>query len=297
MTSGQRGFLLLTSHFGDPERKCLTVAQFRELAQRVRAAAPQASMREMEISDLRALGYGQRQAEQILCLLSQEGLLDSYLRLGEKQGCAVMTRLSELYPQGLRTRLGLDAPGCLWYKGDASILEQPKVSLVGSRDIRAENAEFAHQVGLQAARQGFTLVSGNARGADRIAQEACLEAGGTVISVLADALSNRRPRERVLYLSEDSFDLPFSALRALSRNRIIHALSCLVLVAQCGEQAGGTWSGTTRNLRHNWSRVCCFDDESESVRLLCQMGAEKIRLSQLADLTTLSQPEPNLFFL
>ena len=32
MNGKERGFLLLTSHLGDPERKPLTVAQFRQLA-------------------------------------------------------------------------------------------------------------------------------------------------------------------------------------------------------------------------------------------------------------------------
>ena len=36
MNPRERGFLLLTSHLGDPERKVLTVAQLRSLALRMR---------------------------------------------------------------------------------------------------------------------------------------------------------------------------------------------------------------------------------------------------------------------
>ena len=44
MTPREQGFLLLTSRLGDPERKPLTVAQFRTLAKQVQAmAAPEES--------------------------------------------------------------------------------------------------------------------------------------------------------------------------------------------------------------------------------------------------------------
>lgn len=295
MTPGDRGFLLLSSHLGDPERKCLTTAQFRLLAQRVRDAAPETDLREMEMKDLAALGYGGEMAQRILSLLAQEGLLDTYLRRCKKVGCGVLTRLSEEYPQALRVRLGLDAPGSLWYKGDLSILDGSKIALVGSRDIHPENAAFAREAGRQAAIQGYTLVSGNARGADQIAQSACLEFGGNVISILADSLAEHTAPDGVLLLSEDGFDLNFSTPRALSRNRIIHALPAFTLVAQSAVKTGGTWDGTVRNLRQGWSKVLCFDDSSKSTALLEQMGAARIQTSQLGDLPLLAEPEYNLF--
>ena len=87
------------------------------------------------------------------------------------------------------------------------------VALVGSRELREENWKFAAEVGRQAALQGYVLVSGNARGADRTAQEACLAAGGKVICVVADDLWKQPLRENILYLSEDDFEEGFSAQR------------------------------------------------------------------------------------
>lgn len=249
----------------------------------------------MDPKDLIRLGYTVQEAERIVGLLSQEAVLDAYLRRCAKAGCGVLTRLSQQYPQALRSRLTPDAPVSLWYKGDLSILRQPKVALIGSRDIHPENAEFARQAGFQAARQGFTLVSGNARGADQTAQRAALEAGGSVISVLADALTEHSIPDRMLLLSEDGFDLGFSTPRALRRNRIIHALPQLVLVAQCGAKTGGTWDGTIRNLRHSWCQVACFDDGSEGAMLLAQAGARLIRCEHLHDLSQLAQTEFSLF--
>ena len=107
----------------------------------------------------------------------------------------------------------------------------------------------------RAAEEGLTLVSGNARGADRTAQEACLAAGGRVISIVADELSKQARRRNLLYLSEDDFDGAFSTQRALSRNRCIHALGRMVFVAQSDFGHGGTWDGTVKNLRFGW-RLC-----------------------------------------
>ena len=293
MTGSEAGFLLLTSRLGNPERKVLTVAQLRTLSQRMKDFYPDDPDRDLTVEDLAKLGYGRDMAQRILALLSDEELLIRYLRRAQRAGCVPIPRNSPLYPQVLRDRLGEDAPGCLWAKGDLDILKYPRVSLVGSRDLNPKNAEFAGEAGRQAALQGLCLVSGNARGADRTAQESCLKVGGKVISIVADALDNHAQRENILYLSEENFDEGFSAQRALSRNRCIHAMGEKTLVAQVSYQHGGTWDGTVKNLRFGWSPVFCFDDHSPASQLLLQMGANPVTLEQLSDLKSLQPKEDN----
>ena len=283
MTGPEKGFLLLSSHLGEPRRKPLTTAQLRVLAERARNLVPDCAERELETSDLIGLGYGREMARRIVSLLSEEDVLDYYLRKGEVLGCVPITRISENYPLHLRKRLGPDAPGVLWARGDVSLLNQPMVALVGSRELREENWKFAAEVGRQAALQGYVLVSGNARGADRTAQEACLAAGGKVICVVADELWKQPLRENILYLSEDDFEEGFSAQRALSRNRVIHALGIVTFVAQASLRTGGTWDGTVKNLHNRWSDVYGFDDGSEAMNELSQMGLELIKLESLKD--------------
>ena len=290
MTAGEEGFLLLTGYLGDPERKPLTVAQFRELTVRARAMSRPNADRDLTEEDLLAIGCDKTAARRILQLLSQEEQLQWYVSRGNREGCRPITRISEGYPHRLRTTLAMEAPGTLWYKGDLSLLHRKTVSLVGSRDLFPENEAFAKEVGRQAALQGYVLVSGNARGADRIAQDSCLAHGGSVISVVADRLTDHRAKANVLYLSEDGYDLEFSAYRALKRNRVIHSLSDQTLVAQCTLEKGGTWDGTKNNLRHGWSHVFCFRDGSRSVRELEQMGATGIDQGALADFSAL-QPK------
>ena len=295
MTGAERGFLLLTCSFGDPQRPVLTMAQLRTLSLRMQGKADPGEARELEESDLRALGYDGGFAHRILQLLSEEERLDAYLRSGKKRGCFPLSRISGEYPESVRKALGLEAPGCLWAKGELSLLREKKVALVGSRDLAPINYRFAEEVGFQAARQGYVLVSGNARGADRVAQESCLAAGGSVICVVADELQDKPSHDRILYLSEDDFDTSFSAQRALSRNRVIHSLGACTFVAQCSLETGGTWSGTVKNLRFGYSPVYCYDDGSEAVARLEQMGAISIDIEALKDFFSLPPVISDLF--
>lgn len=295
MTAREQGFLLLTSHLGVPDRKVLTQAQLRQLTRRMAGLSVPPEDRELGLEDLLRLGYGPDMAVRILNLLNDGEILEHYLCRGRLRGCAPVTRVSEKYPLILRKRLGNDSPGCLWIKGDASILELPGIALVGSRDLEPENRAFAEAVGIHAARQGLALISGNARGADRAAQEACLSHGGRVISIVADRLENQTVRDGILYVSEDGYDLSFSAQRALSRNRIIHGWGRLVFVAQARLGAGGTWDGAARNLRHGWSSVACFRDGSEAAAELEQLGAFLVDENDLSDLESLLEPQMDLF--
>lgn len=295
MREAEQGFLLLTCPLGDPERGMLTTAQFRTLAKRAMQMEKPLDNRDMSKEDLIALGYGADFAERILALLSQTDLLEHYLHRSRLAGCQCISRIHENYPVKLRNSLGLDSSGSLWAKGDLSLLQQPMIALVGSRELRNENAYFARQIGIEAAQQGYVLVSGNARGADRTAQDACLEAGGKVISVLADELEKYPVRENLLYLSENGFDLPFTTQRALSRNRVIHALAQKTFVAQVTDGRGGTWDGTVKNLRFGWSPVFCYQDGTAGSGNLIQMGATPVEISDLQNLSILTSNTISFF--
>lgn len=295
MNEAERGYLLLTCFLGIPDRRVITPAQLRNLTNRVRGSEHSEQDRDLETADLLALGYSRADADRILALLSEDDLLEGYLRDAAKAGCVPLSRVSPDYPSALTRKLGADAPGCLWAKGDLTLLRQPCIALVGSRELHSENERFARTVGEQAAKQGYVLLSGNAKGADQTAQESCLAAGGRVISVVADRLDTKPERKNVLWLSEQGFDLPFSAVRALSRNRVIHCMGQAVIAAQCSYRTGGTWDGSLNNLKHEWSRLWCFRDGSKAVVELSQLGAREIGFEDLADLTGLTKQEETLF--
>lgn len=293
MTGPEQGFLLLTSSLGDPDRKPLSVAQFRNLAKQVADANRDISDRDLEITDLEALGYDRVMAERIYGLLGGGNQLRETLRRAESCDCFPITRLNPVYPAAVRRRLGLDSPGVLWAKGDVTLLSRPAVAVIGSRDLRPENRKFAEEAGRQIARHGYVLISGNARGADKTAQDAALEAGGSVISIVADSLQRKPLVRNVLYLSLDDFDAAFSTQRALHRNHVIHTMGLLTIACQCNLGKGGTWDGMLANLRHGWTPVCMFRDGSDAMADLQNRGVQPVTIQELCDLDALTGRNPN----
>ena len=266
----------------------LSLAQARELSRRARAAGigEEDPFRDVTVKDVRRLGYSEYEAGHIVSLLSRERQLDGYLLAAEKADVAVITRLDAQFPQRLREQLGARCPAALFCRGDLRLLQRPCISVVGSRHLASPGAQFAAQAGRLAAKEGFTLCSGDAMGADRTAQEACLSNGGSVLIFPATELVYCPVRENVLYAAEGGFELGFSAQRALGRNRFIHAMGEKTLVAQTGFGKGGTWNGSLDNLQHEYSPLFVFDDGSEGARALCARGATPVQaLTSLQALT------------
>ena len=295
MNPREAGFLLLGSCLGDPARRPLTPPQLQRLAARVRLhPIPGADEEELTPAHLFKLGCSHSEAEHIVSLLSETDRLSAYLDRAGALGLQCLTRANPRYPRRLMRALGDRAPSVLWFDGNLDLLQRTGLSLVGSRELRPENRAFAQAAGLQMARQGYVLVSGGTRGADAAAQASCLTGGGQVIAVLAGPLTGASHRN-LLLCCEDSFDLPFSPARALSRNRLIHILGEKTLVAQAAFGSGGTWAGATENLRRGWSPVFCFTDGSPGAKALLERGATGVTISQLTDFSSL-QPAQTVFF-
>lgn len=266
----------------------LSLAQARELSRRARAAGigEEDPFRDVTVKDVRRLGYSEYEAGHIVSLLGRERQLDGYLLAAEKADVAVITRLDARFPQRLREQLGARCPAALFCRGDLELLQSVCVSVVGSRHLASPGAQFAAQAGRLAAKEGFTLCSGDAMGADRTAQEACLRGGGSVLIFPATELVYCPIRKNTLYVAEGGFELGFSAQRALGRNRFIHAMGEKTLVAQTSFGKGGTWNGSLDNLQHEYSPLFVFDDGSEGARALCARGATPVQaLTSLQALT------------
>ena len=122
------------------------------------------------------------------------------------------------------------------------------------------------------------LCSGGAEGVDTEGEDACLGGGGRVIVFPAGRLTDCRADARVLYLAEGAYDAPFSAQRALARNRLIHALGERTYAAQPRLHTGGTWRGCADHLRSIARPLYLLDDVSEAAAALGQQGARLIGL-------------------
>ncbi len=274
MTVAEEGVLLLCSTLGQKDCHPLTMPQFRELGLRVRSAHIRDDpLRELNPRDLEQLGYGEEDAKRIVSLLGRQDRMEAYLRTGLEHGCLPVTRLSADYPRRFRDTLGFSCPPVLFCRGDKTLLHRSGIAVVGSREPAAANAAFAAEVGRWAAEQGLVLISGGAAGIDRMAQEACLEAGGSCVIFTADSLLRVKAQERCLFVSTDGYDIPFASYRALYRNHLIHIQGQQVVAAQCTCGKGGTWQGCTENLKRGWSPVYVFADDSQGARALTERGA------------------------
>ncbi len=296
MDQKEKGLLMLCCPLGDERAHPLTAVQYRHLLQMVTAHGPESSLDELTSADLRNLGCSPENAARILRLLDREDLLQRYLSAADRRGIQVLTRFSKHYPQILRQRLGIDAPAALFCAGDLSLFNTRAMALVGSRALTEPGASFARRVGMLCAKEHVTLVSGGAAGADSAAQQSCLEYGGSVICYTAESLPDRIGKSMAsLLVSEDCWEMPFSARRALSRNRLIHAQGDYVFVAQSGFGKGGTWRGTCENLERGWSPVFVCDDGSAGAAGLCERGAVPVKVKQLTSFRALSPNQQRWF--
>ena len=105
------------------------------------------------------------------------------------------------------------------------------------------------------------VVSGGARGTDRLAMGAALDAGGVAFGVLADSLERtvRQPDLRQLLLDGQLVLLTpyaptagFSVGAAMGRNKVIYGLADFAVVVSSDYQTGGTWAGAVEALKGGW---------------------------------------------
>ena len=125
--------------------------------------------------------------------------------------------------------------------------DAPRVGIVGTRRADASANRFAHRLARELAERGITIVSGGALGIDASAHRGALETtAGRTIAVLASGFARPYPRshgplfeqiaERGALIHEDH--PAQSKSRFLFRNRLIAALSDVVVVVQAPRKSG-----------------------------------------------------------
>ncbi len=195
-----------------------------------------------------------------------EGLMDrgSALALAMEKwlraGLWVMTRSDPDYPTRLKQRLGTDSPALLFGCGNRALLNGGGLAVIGSRNATEQDLAYSRDLGALTAGNGYSIVSGGARGVDEAAMLGALEAEGTVVGVLADSLlrscSSVKYRKylmanNLVLISTFYPEAGFNAGNAMQRNKYIYCLSDAAMVVHSGRK-GGTWSGAMENLQKQW---------------------------------------------
>lgn len=97
------------------------------------------------------------------------------------------------YPGKLRDA---DYPiALLYYRGWWDLVNSRCVAVVGTRTPSADGKKRAQQVATALVRNGFTIVSGLAKGIDRVAHETAIDDGGRTIAVIGTPISHSYPAE------------------------------------------------------------------------------------------------------
>ena len=141
-----------------------------------------------------------------------------------------------------------DPPFGIFYKGRLPDDTVPAVAVIGARKCSAYGRCMAEQFAAGFAARGINVISGMAMGIDGISQSAALKAGGSSYAVLGGGVDVVYPRtNETLYtrlveqggvLSEYPPQMAPRPSLLPPRNRIISALSDVVLVVEAREQSG-----------------------------------------------------------
>jgi DNA processing protein len=296
-----QAMLALCSSFGlpaGPSPDPFRLSEWNQLARQIQdsplkqPAALQGRTADELASDL---GLSQPDASRIVELLGRAGLLALELEGLFSKGLWAVTRLDQQYPSRLRDKLKHQAPTVLFGAGDVRLAQGGGLAVIGSRNIDEAGVAFAQAVGGKAAVERLTVVSGGAKGSDRLAMGAALDAGGNAVGVLADSLERtvRQPDLRQLLLDGQLALLTpyaptagFSVGAAMGRNKVIYGLADFAVVVSSDFQSGGTWAGAVETLKAGWCPVFVRDGSAvpQGNRELLKLGAGPLAESELANI-------------
>src|ERR1043165_9035767 len=129
----------------------------------------------------KTLALSKGDADRVTRLLERAGRMALELENIFSRGMWVVTRMDEQYPAKLRDTLKHQAPTVLFGAGEIELLTHGGVAVIGSRNIDEAGTLFAREAGRKIAECGFPVISGGARGTDRLAMEGSLQSSGFAI--------------------------------------------------------------------------------------------------------------------
>ncbi len=137
-------------------------------------------------------------------------------------------------------------PSTLFYRGDLSLLSQPKVSIVGTRTPSLYTQEMTRQIAKALVARGVCVVSGAAMGVDAIAHEAA--GAANTIAVLGCGVDIRYPainapliaqiEKEGLLLSQFNDGFRATKWSFVTRNELVVALGDVLVVTEADLKSG-----------------------------------------------------------
>lgn len=202
------------------------------------------------------------------------------------RGINIITRADALYPKILKMKLSTKCPPLFYYCGNLEILNNKFIGFVGSRNIDDDDVEFVQRIVKKCVESGYGIVSGGAKGIDRVSATVTLNENGYVVEFLSDSLIRRIKDNEVinairngkmLLLSQTIPSAGFDVGTAMQRNKYIYSISDATIVVKSDYNKGGTWSGAKEAIKEKYTNVLCWNNLSYiGNQELINLGANKI---------------------
>lgn len=196
-------------------------------------------------SVIRKLRLGAKQRDAVCARARDFSMADAESRL-KASGISYLCLYQKKYPELLKEIY--DPPPVLYVRGNISILNQPSIAIVGSRQASMYGKKCTEHFSEYLAERNWVINSGLAYGIDSWAHQAALGTGSS-IAVLAGGLSTKLMNWQAiisdeilakdgLIISEMPPDVPALKHNFLLRNRIIAGLSYATLVVEARAKSG-----------------------------------------------------------
>ncbi len=223
--------------------------------------------------------------------IAPTGLVDAIISRAEALNAGILTFWDADYSK-LLAQIE-DKPPVLFTLGDATLLNRPAVSLVGSRNSSINGQNLTKKISFDLANNGYVVVSGMARGIDTAAHTGalhCPNPNGGTIAVLGTGVDVVYPEENQHLYDEIKekgclvSELPFGtgpiARNFPRRNRIISGLSQATVVIEA-QLSSGSLITAKEALSQNREVMAVpgspLDPRSEGPNHLIQEGAALIQ--------------------
>jgi len=200
--------------------------------------------------DLKETGLGEKLVEKFLRFRQNFDFSSYFLRL-KQMGISVLGYDEENYPKVLKN---IDDKPVLIYtktkkKNDFEIFNKKAIAVVGTRKITAYGKQATEMITRGLVDKGLVIVSGLARGVDKIAHETTIYNKGLTVAVLGCGLDMVYPpehkdlAEKIIdcggtLVSEFPLGTEIAAKNFPLRNRIISGMSLGVVVTEAAEKSG-----------------------------------------------------------
>ncbi|HZI57452.1 MAG TPA: DNA-processing protein DprA [Verrucomicrobiae bacterium] len=200
-----------------------------------------ASLTELEAENLQA------QSAQHIALGKALELAHDEVAKAAAAGIQVLCRDDRSWPERLSEIY--DPPLVLFVHGNAEVLAQPGIAIIGTRHPTPYGIGMAERLSCDLASRGLVIFSGMARGVDTYGHRGALKAKGKTVAVFGTGIDVIYPRENkkiadgILECGGALVsEFPMGSFAAPQnfpiRNRIISGLSLGVLVVEAGEYSG-----------------------------------------------------------